>query len=203
MGILHGALTARRFRVVGDLPSDWRDSFREQLERYAFNDPPQGMGKEEVEGWVLAHNLLDADFTDFNKWLYNEYLLLQLRVDKKRLPAKLFSATLDKRCSEYCEQHGLAKVPASKRKEIREALEMEWLKRTLPSVSVTEAVWHIDQGWLLLHSLSDGVADRFRKRFFQTFGLKLVPWSPLDYCSTGSMVEQLIAKTPSTFSEAP
>ena len=33
MGILHGALTARRFRVVGDLPSDWRDSFREQLER--------------------------------------------------------------------------------------------------------------------------------------------------------------------------
>lgn len=203
MGILKGALTVRRFSVIGDLPSDWRDSFREQLERYAFTEPPQGMGKEEVEGWVLAHNLLDADFSNFNRWLYNEYLLLQLRVDKKRLPAKLFAATLDKRCSEYAEQHGLAKVPASKRKEMREALEMEWLKRTLPSVSVTEAVWHVDQGWLLVHSLSEGVADRFRKRFYQTFGLKLVPWSPLDFCSDSDHVEQLLAKTPSTFAEAP
>lgn len=203
MGIVNGALTARRFRVVGDLPADFRDLFRDQLKQYAFREPPQGMGKEEVEGWVLSHNLLDSDFDNFNRWLFNEYVLLQLRVDKKRLPAKLFAATLDKRCSEYAAEHNLEKVAATKRKEIREALELEWLKRTLPSVAVTESVWHIDHKWLLLHGMSEGIADRFRKRFFQTFGLKLVPWSPLDYCTDSELVDGLLAKAPSVLAEVP
>lgn len=203
MGILSGALTARRFRVVGTLPEDFRDKFRAQLQQYAFREPPQGMGKEEVEGWVLSHNLLESDFEDFNRWLFNEYVLLQLRVDKKRLPAKLFAATVDQKCRGYAEEHQLQKCPASKRKEIKEALEMEWLKRTLPSVSVTEAVWNINQEWMILHSLSDGVAERFRKRFYQTFALKLVPYSPLDHAANSDLVDALLAKSPSVFAEAP
>ena len=94
MGLLTGGMTVRRFRVAGELPTGWRESFRERLDKMAFREPPTRMGKEEVEGWVQVHNLLDTSFEDFNKWLYNDYAVFALRVDKKSLPAKLFITSI-------------------------------------------------------------------------------------------------------------
>lgn len=197
MGIVSGSMTVARFRVVGKLPEGWRDALRDRLEEHAFRDPPQGMGKEEVEGWVQVHNLLDTSFVDFNRWLYQDVALFALRVDKKRLPAKLFRATLDRRCAAWAAEREVERCPAAVRQELKEQLETEWLKRTLPSVSVTEVAWATGRGEVLLHSLSEGVADRFRKRFFRTFGLKTVPVSPLDWLTGKKQVDALLATAPS------
>ncbi|MEZ4316049.1 MAG: recombination-associated protein RdgC [Myxococcota bacterium] len=197
MGIMSGALSVRRFRVVGEIGEGWREAFRERIQEFAFKTPPNDVGKEEIEGWVEVHNLLDAEFEDFNRWLYNEFVLFALRVDKKRLPAKLFAATLEKRCEAWKQERGLERVPASIRSELKESLEIEWLKKTLPSVAVTEAVWHVGEEWLVLHGMSDAVADRFRKRFFRTFGFRLIPWSPLDWVGESGTVDGLLNKAPS------
>lgn len=197
MGITAGALTVARFRVEGDLPQSWRDVYRDRLEEFAFREPPVEQGKEEVEGWVQVHNLLDTSFQDFNRWLYEDWAVFALRVDKKRLPAKLFKATLEKECEKWCAMREVERCPASVRDEIKDRLEAEWLGRTLPSVSVTEAAWSIGGGYVLLHSLSESTADRFRKRFFQTFGLRLLPWSPLDWLEESSMVDSLLGSAPS------
>ena len=79
MGVVSGPMTVARFRVVGELPSGWRETFRDRLTEFAFREPPQGMGKEEVEGWVQVHNLLDSDFSDFNRWLYDDVVIIGLR----------------------------------------------------------------------------------------------------------------------------
>jgi recombination associated protein RdgC len=197
MGVLTGPMTVSRFRVVGSIPRGWRETFRDRLNESAFRDPPQGMGKEEVEGWVQVHNLLDTSFDDFNRWLYNDVLLLALRVDKKRLPAKLFRATLERRCSAWCAEREVERVPSAVRQELKEKLEQDWLSRTLPTVNVVEAAWHIEQGWFIVHSLSEGMAERFRKRFHRTFGLKLAPWSPLDFLRDRSLVDGLLSRAPS------
>lgn len=198
MGMLSGAMSVSRFRVVGEVRGEgWRDDFRDRLDEFAFKEPPHDVGKEEVEGWVQVHNLLDADFSDFNRWLYNEYALFALRVDKKRLPAKLFKATLDKKCDAWKAERDLERIPASVRTDLKDALEAEWLRRTLPSVGFTEAVWNIDAGWLIVHSMSESVLERFRVRFFRTFGKRLLPWSPLDHLDDPEIVDQLLAKAPS------
>jgi recombination associated protein RdgC len=197
MGVLSGAMTVARFRVAGTQPSGWREQYRDALNDDAFKEPPQGQGKEEVEGWVQVHNLLDASFDDFNRWLYNDVMVLALRVDKKRLPARLFRATLEKRCAAWCAEREVERVPTAVRQEIKEELEHEWLARTLPTVTVTESIWHLNAGWMLIHSLSEGMAERYRKRFFRTFGLKLVPWSPLDYLDDRALVDGLMTRGPS------
>jgi len=197
MSMLTGALTVRRFRVEGQVPEGFRDSWRDQLNDLAFREPPtSGGGKEEIEGWVQVHNLLDTNFDDFNRWLYMPYALFALRVDKKTLPAKLFNAHLAKKCEAWAEDNGTERCPASVRTRIKEDLEDEWLRRTLPRAAVTEACWHIDEGWLVLHSHSDGVADRFRKRFYRTFALKLLPWSPLDWLDDTEVSESLLGSAP-------
>jgi recombination associated protein RdgC len=197
VGIVSGALTVARFRVTGQRPEGWRQSYRERLDEHAFRDPPQGAGKEEVEGWVQVHNLLDTSFEDYNRWLYQDVALFALRVDKKRLPAKLFKATLDKKCSAWAAERDVERCPAAVRTEIKDNLEAEWLKRTLPSVSITEVAWNIEKGEVLLHSLSEAVADRFRKRFFRTFGHQTLPVSPLDWLPDRKAVDALLSKAPS------
>ena len=192
MGIVSGSLTVARFRVVGDLPEGWRDTYRTRLNNDAFQEPPQGQGKEEVEGWVQVHNLLDTSFDDFNRWLYNDIALFALRVDKKRLPAKLFRATVDQRKRAWCAEREVERCPRAIVDEIKENLEKEWLARTLPSVAVTECAWSINGGWMVVHSLSEGTGERFRKRFHRTFGLKLVPWSPLDWLDNDEAVNTLM-----------
>ena len=197
MGMLSGAMTVSRFRVVGEVAEGWREDYRDRLNEFAFKEPPHDVGKEEVEGWVQVHNLLDTEFDDFNRWLYNEYALFALRVDKKRLPAKLFKATLEKRCEAWKAERDLQKIPASVKTDLRDALEAEWLTRTLPSVAATEAVWNINEGWMVVHGMSESVLERFRVRFFRTFGKRLLPWSPLDHLDDPDLVDQMVSKAPS------
>ncbi|MCO4744103.1 MAG: recombination-associated protein RdgC [Proteobacteria bacterium] len=201
MAILSGALTVRRFRVLGDVPDGFRDSYRDRLNEYGFKEPAVETGKEATEGWCQTQSLLDVEFDDFDRWLHMPYATFALRVDKKTLPAKLLTATVKKKCEAWCAERGVERCPASVKSEIKDALEAEWLKRTLPRVAVTECVWSIQDEYLLLHSLSEGTTERFRKRFFQTFGLKLIPWSPLDW-TDGAVADRLVSSAPSAVQEA-
>lgn len=181
MGILKGALTVRRYRVEATLPDGFRDSWRDALQHHAFRDPLSPLHKEEIAGWVQAHNLLDTTFEDLNRWLYLPYTLFALRIDKKVLPAKLFAAHLARRSEEWCKANNRERVPSAVKKEIRELLEQEMLRQTLPRVQVTEVVWHLDEGWVLFHNQSDRVNDIFRKLFYRTFGFVCQPFDPVDF----------------------
>jgi DNA recombination-dependent growth factor C len=196
MGILKGPLTVRRYRVVGELSDGWRERFRERLQALAFKEPVGGVKKEEVTGWVQVHNLLDTDFEDFNRWLYNSYATFALRVDKKTLPAKLFGATLQKKCEAWCKERDVTRCPSSVKTELKEQLELDWLKKALPSVSVTEISWNVTDGYLICHSLSTRIGERLPSLFFRTFGLRLVPWSPLDWLDDVELREGLMSTTP-------
>lgn len=181
MGILKGAMTLRRFVVEGDVSDDFRDTYRDALQDHAFRERPGAGVGEEVVGWCQVHNLLDTDFTDLNRWLYNHYVLAALRVDKKALPSKLFKAHLEKRVQAWCDQSGKTKAPRSVKDDLKEQLEIEMLERTLPKVATYEFCWNIADRWVVLHSTSERTCDLFRKKFRETFGLMLTPVSPLDF----------------------
>lgn len=181
MGLLKGALTVRRFRVQGEVPDDFRTSYADALNDHAFRDPPSIAQGAETVGWCRVNNLLDTEFNDLNDWLFDRYLMAALRTDKKVLPARLFRAHLDKRIAAWCIEHGRGKAPASVRAELKEALEQEMYARTLPRVAVVEFCWNVVDGWVIFHSTSESANDRFRKLFRTTFGLGLLPFSPLDF----------------------
>jgi DNA recombination-dependent growth factor C len=196
MAILRGSLTVRRFRVAGSVPEGFREAYQEALQSYAFRESHDAGRMEENAGWVEIHNLLDTTFADINRWLYDRYLVFALRVDKKTLPSKLFRAHLEKREAAWCAEHDRPRCPAAVRKELKEQLQLEMLGRTLPRVSVHEVCWNVVDDRLLFHNLSDSVNDRFRKLFFQTFGLKLFPEEPLDLLGADGLDEaELLLRT--------
>ena len=49
-----------------------------------------------------------------------------------------------------------------------------------PTVSVTEAAWHLSQGWLLVHSLSETVAERWVSHRAQQLGVTAYVTKPFN-----------------------
>ncbi|MBM4364852.1 MAG: recombination-associated protein RdgC [Deltaproteobacteria bacterium] len=180
MGILKGALSVRRYRVIGELPEGFRDRWIDTLNTHQFREPQSPTHKGEVMGWTQAHNLLDTDFTDLNQWLYDRYAYFALRVDKKSVPAKLLRAHLQKRLEAWCKANNRPKAPAAVREELKEALELELLQKCLPRVQTWEVLWHVNDGWAVFTNDAELPNERFQKLFLRTFGLRAVPWSPLD-----------------------
>ncbi len=201
MAILNGAMSVRRFRLVGAQPDNWREQYRERLEEFAFKEGPVEVGKEEREGWVQVHNLLETSFEDYNKWLYNDLILVALRVDKKTLPAKLLKATLEKKFAEWCEANGRKRAPKEVRDEIRDNLEAEWLRRALPRVQTIELCLNLRDQYAIIHSMSEGAADRIRKRVYSTFGLRLVATNPMAAIGDEDLTQRLMDTVPTRFGD--
>ncbi len=181
MGILKGALSVRRYRAAAEPPEGFRDTYITALEENAFREPLSAVHKEQRVGWVQVHNLLDTTFTDVNRWLYNQYAIFSLRIDKKVIPAKYFQAHLQKRVQGWCQAQSRERCPSSVKQELREALELEMLQKTLPRVATYEVAWNLQEGWVLFHNQSEVPNDTFRKLFHRTFGMALVPHDPLEF----------------------
>jgi recombination associated protein RdgC len=181
MGIVKGALSVRRYRVDGEPPEGFRERYVNALEENAFRDALSPLHKEERVGWVQIHNLLDTSFLDLNMWLYNQYAVFAMRIDKKVLPAKLFKARLEKKVQAWCQQNNRERAPHAVKTELKEALEAEMLGQTLPRVQLYECAWNVTEGWVIFHNQSELPNDKFRKLFHRTFGLVLIPHDPIDF----------------------
>lgn len=173
MGLLTGSSSFRRYRVRGELPPDFRDRFVEAVQHRAFKENLDARSGEDNVGWV---NLVDDDDTTFtlNKILFNNYLTLGLRVDKKRVPARLLKILAERRCREIREAKGVERMSASHKRDVKEALEEDLLGRALPAVAVYDMAWDINAAELRFYATGDAINDLFRTFFKDTFALDLV-----------------------------
>ena len=182
MSILKGALTTRRYRVVGTVPEDFRATFPELLAGRAFTEPVGLVRGEQRVGWVCAEETLGVDFSILDRWLFNQYAVLALRVERKLLPGPRLKAELARRLKAWCQEHGRERAPSSVRTEIRELLEDELYARVLPRTTTIEVVWNLVEGFVLIGSASDNACDVVRQHFRETFnGLALVETGPVDH----------------------
>jgi DNA recombination-dependent growth factor C len=163
---------------------------RSRLEEYAFQSPPCSDLKEEKEGWVSAHNFLDTDFSEI-EFNYDSYIVFAHRVDKRKLNAATFRAHLAKKCDAWKKENGLERCPLIVKKEIKEEMEFDWLKRTIPSTTSTEVVWNLVQKYVVIYSVNQTTIDRITKRFYRTFGVKLVMENPVN-CLSKEQVNTLL-----------
>ena len=181
MGFHKGRLNVRRYRVLEPVPDGFRDRFEAALTGQCFRDTATLSRGEETLGWVCQDNIMDTGFSDRNRWLFDHYLLLCMRVDQKVLPAPLFRAMVDKRVEAWCRENQKEVAPSAVRTDIRSAVEADLMARTLPRVRVVHAAWHLAEGWLLVHNTTDKLNDRFRTLFRTTFGQVPEPFSPVDF----------------------
>jgi hypothetical protein len=160
-----------------DTPTAWRAQLAGRLTEYAFLDVRLEQAAPSV-GWVLSQDPLECDFTDINRWLYNQYALFSLRVDQKKIPSAKLKANVNKRLALWCSANDRAAAPKAVKDEIKEAVEVEMLRTTPASMALYPVLWNLHDNWLLFHASADTVVGTFRKLFHKTSGIQLLEDSP-------------------------
>jgi len=192
MGLLTGALSFRRYRVVGDLPPDFRDRFLDAIAAHTLRENDRARSKEENLGWAAITDPGDMDLF-LNKFLYNNFLVLSMRVDKKRVPGKYLKIQVDRRVRDSMKAKGLERIGAAHRRELKEAVEEELLGRALPVVAVYDMAWDILKGEVWFFATSDPVHDLFRGLFLETFKLEIARIQLSDWLIPAVSREELSA----------
>lgn len=179
MGFLKGSMTFRRYYVDGEVPTDFIERFQERLHEFSFKVRPGEGSKLEHMGWTLIHNLLDSDFSNLESWYIEPHILAMMRLDVKTVPSNLFRATLDQRCSRWCENNSKERCPSRVKTDLKDILNAEMLSQTLPRVKTVEWYWELELNQVFVHNISESMNERFRGLFYDTFGLNLSLYSPL------------------------
>ena len=179
MGLLKGSMTVRRYEVLEEPLDDFLIRYTDALSDKAFRGTLNVAHESEYMGWTLITNFLETDFSDTSKWYFEGYLFGNFRIDKKKIPAKLFRAKVLQEMEIWKEQNTEDKVPSKIRAEIKERTSIELLSKTLPSIKTVEWCWNIIDGYVLFYSNSNSINESFLVYFYETFGIALQPSNPL------------------------
>jgi len=180
MGFLSRTTPLSQYNVVGDLPpSDHAGFIADGLSRLPFR-PIDGTLDDSSAGWVTVHDHTISDFSLPARFWYDGRALFTLRVDQRKIPASLFRYYLSAAEQEFLTAHpGLRRVPKKKRDDLKDAVRLALLAKTLPAPSTVDLLWDTDRRTLSLTTLSPRVAEWVEKSFRRSFpDLRLVPVTP-------------------------
>ena len=171
--------SGRRYRVAGRLPSPLADEFHQRLADRRFL--PLTPLEEQTFGWVCADNLLLTRF-DVDTVVRGDHAVFALRIDKRRVNARILRAMLDLEIrgrQKAAEDAGKTwRASRDERQQLRADLRETLLKETNPSVQVCTVVLHTKRRLLHVLTRGKGVNDLLVRLFADTFGAQLVPLTP-------------------------
>jgi len=180
MGILSNTVTICHFRVQGELASgqDFFDVAPQALAANAFR-PIDDTADELSLGWVHLDDSKEHDFPAAACWR-DSYLMFSLRRDQRKIPAALLKEHMEKAQEAFlAENPGFTRVPKQKREEIKEAVRLKLLSKTLPTPAIYDAVWDTQNNLVTFTTISTKTVELFQDHFKKTFeGLRLTPFIP-------------------------
>lgn len=180
-----GAVAVRRLKLLASPRDLSLKTIAEKLRKAMIS--PLGLDDVREESIGFAHPFSgEPDLEDIHSMVFDGALVFAVRKDSKKIPGTLFrlqlKAALDalqKASPRDAEESGKKRrLTRSAREQAKERIKHELLKRTLPSIRLTEVVWHLDASEIWLLSTSAGALEDFEKLFFETFEMGFIPMGP-------------------------
>lgn len=195
MGLLKGAVTFSRYRIVGALPDHFHDFFNEQIRRYAFQTVWR-TADEKAAGWTSLENCLDTDFP-YASYAQGRYMLFSLRIDRKLVAPSLLRLRIMEAERKTLAETGQKKLYREQREAIRESVRLDLLGKSLPVPAFHEICWSVPDRVVTFCCLSDKVAGELQELFRESFSIGLVPYAPWDTDPSGAVPRGTSARSSS------
>ena len=181
MGILANTVSICHYKIAGDLPpGDLYAWCAESLARQGFKSI-ETTADELSLGWAHLDDFREAGFDSSAAFWRDHYVAFTLRRDQRKLPAALLKAGIRSAEQDFlAASPGLSRVPKQKREDIKEAVRLSLMARTLPAPSMFDAVWDTRSGLVTFASLGNKARETFEILFAKTFGgLRLQALHPI------------------------
>ncbi len=172
MGFIAGSVTYRKFRVMDELPKNFRERLQQGLQRYAFREIDPKKNPESSIGWVNPLDPLDPDLS-LEKLLFGSFVVLGVRVDRKSIPAALLKARVSQGLREAMRERRVRKLSREEVYAVRQTVRETMLAAVPPTTALYEAVWNYEKGEVYLSTHSSRFGVEFMDLFEVTTGLAL------------------------------
>lgn len=177
MAVITGALAFRRYRVAGPPPADFKVRFEERIKQNSFENFAENDPREEAAGWVAVDDLFDT-YLPFDRWFHEGCVRLTLRMDRRRVPARLLKHECGKIEAQWKEKFARERLSRVERDEIKEMVTRNLVERALPDSRGVDFYWDVERGEALFFASAEKANDAFVTLFERTFEAKLSPLFP-------------------------
>jgi hypothetical protein len=177
VGVFSGSISYSKFFVRGDVPKRFQAPFMKAIRLRTFLPLEVDSEEDSSVGLCAPGNALDLDLSE-DKVLFNQYVVLGLRIDKWRIPRTLFRAHFDAAEAELRARLGKDKLSKKDKDELTFRIQRRLRKKVLPSMRAFDLLWDIDRKVVLFWNRSPRVKDELMALFEQTFRLRLDEASP-------------------------
>ena len=171
MGFLSNTTNLCRFQVIGNLPpaDGLFQFFSEALTRHAFR-PIDATIDEMSTGWTSLFDKSESGFDNPGMFWLGDHLAFSIRQDRRKIPGAALKESIQKAFDEFLTAHpGLRRVPKQKREEIKEAVRLRLLAKTVPTPTANDIVWDLKTNVITFCNISTAAMDTFDQLFRKTF----------------------------------
>ena len=177
MGVFTGTITYRKYRVVGDLESDFQEKAMEAIHKNRHTEIDPSSEDEMKVGWVGIGDLLQTEPL-YDRTFFAGKVFLTMRMDTLKLPAATLKVYLTQAETEFMEATGKERLSKADKEEVRDLITKQLRKRAIPGIKGFDMVWDLEDESVRFWSQSKGPCDEFEHLFAETFGLRLIPRTP-------------------------
>jgi DNA recombination-dependent growth factor C len=188
-----------------ELADKWEHGAQEvvkRLEKKKFLPLEDAMEETERWGWITPEHLFDTRF-EIEKVFRDPYLVFGLRLDKRKVPANLVRALA--KLEEQAARAATGKpVGPAKRREIRERVTEDLMRKVLPSATSYGVVVSPNRGIVWFSNTGQRATEIFETHFEETFEIALVRQTPRELALrlTGGDAGAIERAAATTFSAA-
>lgn len=171
MGLIKGTLSLTRYRVREEPPETLTDEYlTERLVKNAFLDIEE-LAEERSLGWVEFLNHLGTSFNPAT-YRFGGMLVFTLRLDTRKVSPRTLNRYYLIREADYVEKVG-RRPNSLARKELKEAVKSELLRRALLNTELMEVAWLFKENEIWLAASGEKRREVFEELWGRTFGLSL------------------------------
>ena len=179
MGLFAGPVSYIRYKVKGKIPDGIKNVALEKLKEFSFGEIDPLSLSEKSAGWVSAENMASTFFDDLH-FAKDPYLVFSLRIDARRVPALAMKAAFLREEIKYKKATGLERLRKKDKDLLKEQVQLDLIKKALPTPSVYDISWNTSTGTVLFFSNSRKANEEFLSFFYRSFDIKLIPLVPFE-----------------------
>ncbi len=176
MGILSASASISKYRVVGEISEKIIEVVTEGLKKNTIIDIDDGTAEVSV-GWTSTQNNFKPYFED-SSFLVGQFFIFSLRVDKKKVPAKVLKKHVTLQTDKKLEETGKEFISKSEKQRIKEQINEMLLIKMHATPNTYDLIWNFEDKELLFFTTQKAANEELETLFSKSFGLTLIKMFP-------------------------
>ncbi|VEN75146.1 Exonuclease [Candidatus Desulfarcum epimagneticum] len=184
MGLLSSTSSLARYMVRGKPDAPIIETARRGLSENRFREIDQS-AREKSVGWTSLETPYRPDFED-SSFLVGPFFIFALRVDKKKVPPKLFKKHHTLAMEEKLAKSGRDFLSRDEKSDLKESVLNALLTRMPATPDIYDVVWNVEESWAWFFSGTKSANEDFETLFSKSFNLsviRLFPYSEAGFAS--------------------